>query len=261
MTLFQFVDSLETRFSLEASKRWMDRNYMMPVYITLLYVAAIFTGRWYMRDKVAFNLRSILVFWNTGLAIFSALGFYALTPQFVKLLIQEGLAFGVCICVKQLLAEPSTCLWGFLFTVFKMVELGDTAMVILRKTPLKFLHWYHHATVLVFSWWIYGKQPAVGYWFSVLNYGVHTIMYTYFAVKASGYQIPLWISPCITTLQMLQFFTSLGCILYAYYLKSNGFVCALDEQVFYISMGVYASYFLLFAHFFYHRYCGKQKAK
>lgn len=35
----------------------------------------------------------------------------------------------------------SAC-WGFLMTMSKLIELGDTAFIVLRKQPLRFLHWW-----------------------------------------------------------------------------------------------------------------------
>lgn len=42
--------------------------------------------------------------------------------------------------------------WATMFVLSKVPELGDTIFIVLRKQPLIFLHWYHHATVLVYSW-------------------------------------------------------------------------------------------------------------
>lgn len=42
--------------------------------------------------------------------------------------------------------------WSTMFVLSKVPELGDTLFIVLRKQPLIFLHWYHHATVLVYSW-------------------------------------------------------------------------------------------------------------
>lgn len=42
--------------------------------------------------------------------------------------------------------------WATMFVLSKVPELGDTVFIILRKQPLIFLHYYHHATVLVYAW-------------------------------------------------------------------------------------------------------------
>lgn len=31
-------------------------------------------------------------------------------------------------------------------------EFGDTWLLVLKKKPIIFLHWYHHMTVLLYSW-------------------------------------------------------------------------------------------------------------
>ena len=88
------------------------------------------------------------------------------------------------------MAEPSLALWGWLMTLSKVVELGDTIFIVLRKSQLSFLHWYHHITVLVYTWYAITPRPsALSIWFSSMNYTVHTIMYTYYALRASGYKI------------------------------------------------------------------------
>lgn len=43
--------------------------------------------------------------------------------------------------------------WTTMFSFSKAIELVDTAFVVLRKRPLIFLHYYHHATVLVYVWY------------------------------------------------------------------------------------------------------------
>jgi elongation of very long chain fatty acids protein 6 len=76
--------------------------------------------------------------------------------------------------------------WTLAFVLSKVPELGDTVFIVLRKQPLIFLHWYHHVTVLIYSWYSYSEYTAAARWFVVMNYIVHSVMYSYYAFKALG---------------------------------------------------------------------------
>ena len=59
----------------------------------------------------------------------------------------------------------------------------------LRKQKLIFLHWYHHITVLIYCWYSFSQYTAPARWFVVMNFVVHSIMYTYYAFRALRYAI------------------------------------------------------------------------
>nr|CAD7567629.1 unnamed protein product [Timema californicum] len=87
--------------------------------------------------------------------------------------------------------------WTWMFVLSKLPELGDTVFIVLRKQPLIFLHWYHHITVLLYSWFSYTEYTASARWFIVMNYFVHSVMYSYYALRSMGYSLPrarVW--PC-----------------------------------------------------------------
>ena len=42
------------------------------------------------------------------------------------------------------------------------MELGDTVFIVLRKTNLIFLHWYHHIATLIYCWNAYAEQTGTG---------------------------------------------------------------------------------------------------
>ena len=45
---------------------------------------------------------------------------------------------------------------------------------------------YHHITVLGYTWFTYESYDATSRWFMVMNYLVHSLMYTYYGLKVSG---------------------------------------------------------------------------
>jgi elongation of very long chain fatty acids protein 6 len=97
-----------------------------------------------------------------------------------------------------------------MFIMSKLPELIDTFFIVLRKQPLIFLHWYHHATVLIYCWYSYHDFSSSGRWFMGMNYIVHSIMYSYYALKALKFNVSRYISKIITTLQLIQMI--IGCI-------------------------------------------------
>ena len=131
--------------------------------------------------------------------------------------------------------------WTWMFVVSKVPELGDTVFIVLRKQKLIFLHWYlckllclicqqnnaliryHHVTVLIYCWYSFSEYTAPARWFVVMNFIVHSLMYSYYFLKASRCEhncvffkklykhfihvrvkVPRYIAMVITSLQLLQ---------------------------------------------------------
>ena len=43
---------------------------------------------------------------------------------------------------------------------------------------------YHHLTVLVYVFYCFSQFTSCARWFMTMNYFVHSLMYTYFALRA-----------------------------------------------------------------------------
>ena len=155
-------------------------------------------------------------------------------------------------------------LWAFLFCCSKAPELVDTFFIVLRKQKLIFLHWYHHITVFVYCWYHYGNIINLAQWFISMNYFIHAIMYFYYAVRASGwYRPPVWVNIFITSLQLMQmvFGVCMNVFIYNRMSADSSWYCdgRVETTYFYvyIAFGMYFSYFVLFAQFFYTTYISK----
>lgn len=61
---------------------------------------------------------------------------------------KHGLPYSLCHSCNP---DSVAAYWSFLFAVSKVIELGDTLFIVLRKKPLIFLHYYHHVAVLVYT--------------------------------------------------------------------------------------------------------------
>ena len=93
-----------------------------------------------------------------------------------------------------------------------------------------------------------------------MNLAVHSIMYSYFLLKGLGIKVPSVFAKVITSLQLVQFFMGLLCVVVASYRLSNGEACHSAKDFTYLGLLIYGSYFVLFVNFFYHRYI-KSKPK
>lgn len=153
--------------------------------------------------------------------------------------------------------------WTWLFVLSKLPELGDTIFIVLRKQPLIFLHWYHHITVLIYSWFSYTEYTSSARWFIVMNYCVHSVMYSYFALRAMRYRPPRVLSMLITSMQLTQMIIGCYINLWAYdYLKTAPrSSCHISQLNIQLSIAMYFSYFVLFARFFYTTYLATNARK
>lgn len=84
-------------------------------------------------------------------------------------------------------------------------------MLMIVKRPRRnviFLHWYHHCTVLLFTWYTAAWGTTAGIFFVVVNATVHSFMYYFYFRGALGGRIS-W-SKSLTMLQMTQMVAGIG---------------------------------------------------
>ena len=211
-----------------------------------------------MDSRPRYELRPVLATWSGVLAIFSIFGAARSLPELIGVLNANGLEYSICV---PSYLENATAIWAVLFTLSKVYELGDTLFIVLRKQPLIFLHWYHHITVLIYVWYSYPEKTAAGRWFMTMNYVVHSLMYSYYALRAMRYRLPKWISMLITVLQLSQMIIGCALNVWAYQIKQEGRDCCQSYDNIRYGLLMYLSYFVLFAHFFYNAYIADNKPK
>jgi elongation of very long chain fatty acids protein 6 len=255
------IDYIENGFEDQSAISWSCTNWHYSLYISAFYVVSIFCIKYYMKNKDSYNLRSYLFLWSLALSLFSAIGFYRFGVPHMKLLFTQGFESSVCTPVR---AHDQAALWIFVFLFGKAPELIDTYFIVLRKQKLIFLHWYHHITVFIFCWYHMCDAIVPFQWFVTMNYFVHTLMYFYYAVRASGrYTPPRWINMVITIFQILQMVIGVAINVYIGLKVNTGWVCdgKVERTYFNVSLAIsmYFTYFILFAYFFYQAYCVKKK--
>jgi len=233
--------------------------------IVILYLLIVKFGPEFMKSKKDRIVpRQVLFSWNLSLAIFSILGCMSSIPHFLYHshggLLMQGYRASVCTHGSWFyFGESGT--WMFYFTVSKLFELVDTLWLILNKKPVILLHWYHHATVLLFCWHAYCKG-ANGIWFLVMNYFVHAVMYTYYALMTKGPAVRKYlkkIAPIVTILQIGQMIMGTVVVFSGFYYKMfSREECAVDISNNVFGVFMYASYLVLFVQFFVKRFCSSR---
>ncbi|XP_040847730.1 elongation of very long chain fatty acids protein 3 [Ochotona curzoniae] len=225
--------------------------------IALVYLLLILVGQNYMKTRKGFHLQWPLILWSFCLAVFSIVGAVRTWAYMGTLALSRGLKHTVCF--SESIEHSIIKFWSWVFLLSKIIELGDTAFIILRKRPLIFVHWYHHSTVLVFTCFGYKNKVPSGGWFMTMNFGVHAVMYTYYTLKAAKVRSPQLLPMLITSLQILQMFVgaTVGVLTYIWRQEPG---CHTTAEHFFWSLVLYTTYFILFAHFFCQAYL-KPKAK
>lgn len=252
---YSYIFDFENDFIHQRTRKWMVENWTWVFYYCGIYMLVIFGGQHFMQNRPRFQLRGPLIIWNTMLAMFSIMGAFRTAPELLHVLRHYGIFHSVC--VPSYIEQDRVCgFWTWLFVLSKLPELGDTIFIVLRKQPLIFLHWYHHITVLIYSWFSYTEYTSSARWFIVMNYCVHSVMYSYYALKAARFNPPRFIAMIITSLQLTQMIV--GCAINVWangFLKTHGRQsCNISQTNINLSIAMYFSYFVLFARFFYKTY-------
>jgi len=225
----------------------------IPLNALIFYVAVIvYYLPHYMKDRKPFLSDSFVIVWNFILMSFNSLWAIWITALVVKLWLEDGIHGIVCDPEgKFWKGQNMFVVWCFLMS--KFVELGDTAILALRRKPIIFLHWYHHVTVLLYCWYAVLTQNSCCIVFGWMNSCVHMFMYYYYWKAAQGKK--LWWSKYLTTAQTAQMF--IGIVLtanWAFYQSRDGNCLSKDPAgTIWTASIMYTSYFYLFIKFFYMR--------
>jgi len=249
---------VENNFDKDPWVTWLSARWTDAFLYATFYAIVVFGGQYLMKNRDRFELKLPLTLWNVGLAGFSIMGALRCTAELFHTITTEGTHASV---VDMTFYDGPTGLWVLLFTLSKLVELGDTVFIVLRKQNLIFLHWYHHIATLIYCWNSYAEQTGTGRWFVTMNYCVHSLMYSYYALRAMKFKIPRFVMVTITGLQTLQMFIGVWLGAYVFSLK----VRHLPVQQSWGNLAflgvMYLSYLFLFSQFFYNSYVAKRSAR
>ncbi|KFP78421.1 Elongation of very long chain fatty acids protein 6, partial [Apaloderma vittatum] len=221
------------------------------LFYSVTYLILIFGIQHFMKKRAGYDLRLPLTLWSFSLALLSAIGALRIGKQMSFLLFTKG--FKQTVCSQSFYVHPVSKLWVYLFVLSKVLELGDTVFLVLRKKKLIFLHWYHHATTMIVGWHGYkDMSPGIG-WPAFLNFSVHAIMYSYYTVKTAGFQVPRFISMAVTTTQIAQIMGYLIISIFTIFWIDDK-VCPITWTNYFLSFAVFISVLVLFCNFFWKTY-------
>lgn len=237
---------------------WVEfaREHMyIPVATAAAYVLLVTRGAHAPQHRR--NVRVPLAAWNLLLVVFSLCGTIRTFPRLASAWSVHGFMYTVCAEAEHWYLNGPTGVWVWLFVLSKFPELIDTAFLIISGRPVIFLHWFHHASVLVYTWHAYCFKSSCGLWYACMNYIVHTCMYLYYFFTAIGWQkYVAWCAPLITLVQIAQMFLGLCLSLLSMYVRytSGPSLCAVYPPNAGLALCMYFAYLVLFCMFFAEKY-------
>ncbi|KAI6180753.1 Elongation of very long chain fatty acids protein [Aphelenchoides besseyi] len=235
------------------SKQWLIDHESFLIKSVIFYVIGIFSIKIFLRDRKPFDLERPLIAWNAFLATFSLLGFLYTLPSILKVIRDHGISH-TYTHINEVHKNPLSGYWSFLWICSKIPEFVDTFFIVLRKKPLMFMHWYHHALTGYFAFVAFYNDNAYLVWAVLLNYGVHAMMYSYYCLRAFRIRVPPQLAQFITTSQMVQFLIVIIAMTHAQIKMSNGEKVAATGYGLFIGQWTMWTYFVLWLRFYYISY-------
>lgn len=240
---------VEDSYSGIVYRNWCAENTWLPITTVILYVtliAVFYDPQAHKRHRSTIGIKPIRCAWNLMLATFSILALIRSIEYHVYDAKQGTWLENMC----RLEYDRVHSFWTMGFVLSKFVELGDTVFLIASGKKLLFLHWYHHVTVLLFSWSCFALSAPLEKYFGVMNLFVHSFMYSYFAVQSAGYKPAKWVAMALTSLQIAQMVAGIFFLWVAYSASKTIESCYSPRIVLVSGFMMYASYFILFVQFF-----------
>lgn len=239
-------------FTVYDTAKWATMNPWFVWGAVLAYISFVMFGKAFMQGREALKIRFMLRAYNLIILSVSVYMTYTIIAQ------HRLLGYKIfCNPVSNGDAAMTNVIW--IFFISKCFEFLDTVWMVLRKNndQITFLHVYHHASIFPFWWFILlGFPNGDAYFTALLNSGVHSIMYSYYALTSFGIRLPKPFKFFITLLQQTQFLT----MLYQCY---HGYVTDCSRpRIYMAALSVYLITMLtLFANYQVHEYCSKSNRR
>lgn len=214
----------------------------------VMYLVLLQLLRKNMETKEPSSVGTAMRVHNIFLGAFSGLMFVALLAEVAGVVRRFGVVGSWCDLQAY---TPFLAAIYYHNYLAKYYELLDTVFLVLRKKPLTFLHVYHHSATLLLTAVQLSDRTTVQWVPILLNLGVHTVMYAYYAMRSFGYT-PWW-KRYLTGFQITQFVVDMAVCLYASWRYTQG-VCDATLRSSVVGCAILGSYLLLFLRFYSNTY-------
>ncbi|GMR30882.1 hypothetical protein PMAYCL1PPCAC_01077, partial [Pristionchus mayeri] len=244
----------EQEFNYHRASKWMGDHTLFTIQVVVLYVVSIHLIKDFMRERVAFKLTLPIQIWNLAVALMSGVGAAAMTPEYISTWNNRGYDATVCSSREDFFSGTGGVA-VFVLTLARLPEFIDTYFIVLRKRPLLFIHWYHHAFTLFISWYGYSNLLPCSRHAIYVNALIHTVMYSYYFLCSLKIQLPSLVARLITIAQIIQFcfiFYAVGHTTVIHYLM--GKPCELHDESIVLTWIMDLSYLYLFVDFYLNKY-------
>mmetsp|Transcript_83858 Transcript_83858/g.125719 ORF Transcript_83858/g.125719 Transcript_83858/m.125719 type:complete len:228 (+) Transcript_83858:126-809(+) len=202
-----------------------------------------------------YNPQKLLNLWNLFLCFFSLVCVVRVGLITLPIFLDRGWYHVLVMPGDRYLWTGEAYLWVVIFCASKFLELIDTFFLVIRGKPVPFLHWYHHTTVLLYTWYSMVSGHSAGWIFGLINGCVHVFMYFYYFYSGITNTRPFW-GKYITLLQLTQMVVGISITASWDYYYFSGYECPASWPEFGIIGGalMYLSYFILFLRFYTRRH-------
>ena len=260
--VYKYVDVWPEFIFEEHAKLLDERTHAIPVAAIILYGLMIYLWpKFFPAGHKGFRtlVKWPAAFWNLFLSLMSMCILFGVGKPYFEMFRDNGFTWTLCDSEHMIQDRPSSMLfWTYVFVLSKYFELFDTTLLLLKDPhrKLQFLHWYHHMTVLAFTWYAEYYRFAAGFHFILFNAFVHSLMYFYYFLTEVGWRPPRFIQMFLTTLQILQMvwgITVNGIWTYIYF-RDGDCGCRNPKVILISCVLMYGSYLFLFCEFFFKRY-------
>lgn len=241
---------------------YLDKNrealttWTPAVVITSAYFCIILLGKFIMRNRKPFELKTALNIHNLILLVMSVGMLLGGLFEIFNTVLKHPFLDVYCSSTERngsYTLSKGGLFWSYLFYISKFYEFVDTVFIVLRKKPLIFLHFYHHIIVVPLSL-SFIRHGMFFYLNGVIsNALIHSFMY-YSYYKTSIGKPPAW-KIHLTKAQIVQFVWGVSSFLPFPFVCGYNFTSLAGPMfVFWFNEAVLISFFFLFMSFFFKRY-------